>query len=371
MDLRIITEKMGRDHLRRVMIGEEWISKVTIIEYEMRIGSSLVKMGGIAGLETKKEYRMRGYARALMSDNVKYMQKEGFDVSMLFGIPDFYPKFGYSTALASRRVSTYTRDAEKVPRKYETREFHEEDCDAVLRIYHENNATRTCTVLRNREDWKGFKKGSRFGESAKAFVVEDRSGAVIGYAAFDDSKDRVNIVEIGAVKDDIFGTLLNEFARMAVTLRVETINMFIPPDHPFTEYCHRYGCESWSRYPKSSDGMMRIINLKTLFEKIREELQQRISDSEFENYKGSLEIKTDIGEVTLLIKNGHIEIRREHKGESLLDLPQAKLMQLIVGYRSIRDILNNSDVKARGNIEALIKILFPKSNPWIWLPDHF
>ncbi len=369
--MRITTEKKGRDHVRRVMIGEEWVSRVTIIEYQMRIGSSLVKMGGIAGLETRKEHRMKGYARALMSDSVKYMQDEGFDISMLFGIPDFYPKFGYSTALASHRVSICTRDAEKAPRRYETREFQEGDCDAVLRIYHDNNATRTCAVLRTRKDWRGFKKGTRYGEPAKAFVVEDRSGEVIGYAAFDYSKDKVNIVEIGAERDDVFGTLLNEFARMAIALRVESINVFAPPDHSFTEYCHRYGCESWSRYPKASDGMMRIINLRSLFEKIREELQQRVSNSKFKNYTGSFEIRTNIGKVTLAIKDGHLEIMEEQRAESLLDLPQAKLTQLIVGYRSIRDILNSSAVKASGNIESLIKIFFPKSNPWIWLPDHF
>ena len=40
------------------------------------------------------------------------MQHEGFDVSMLFGIPNFYPKFGYATCMAQPKVSIKTRDAE-------------------------------------------------------------------------------------------------------------------------------------------------------------------------------------------------------------------------------------------------------------------
>ena len=41
------------------------------------------------------------------------MTQEGFDCAILFGIPDFYDKFGYAVCLPECRTEMRTRDAER------------------------------------------------------------------------------------------------------------------------------------------------------------------------------------------------------------------------------------------------------------------
>ena len=57
--------------------------------------------------------------------------------------------------------------------------------------------------------------------------------------------------------------------------------------------------------------------------------------------------------------------------ENFLAFSQAKLIRLIVSYRSVRDILNDSEVKIGGDIEPLLGVLFPKTSPYVWLADRF
>jgi predicted acetyltransferase len=69
------------------------------IDLPMRIGDAVIRMAGIGDVYTEREHRMKGYMRYLYEDTLTYMTEEGYDVSMLFGIPDFYTKFGYAVCL--------------------------------------------------------------------------------------------------------------------------------------------------------------------------------------------------------------------------------------------------------------------------------
>lgn len=50
-------------------------------------------------------------------------------------------------------------------------------------------------------------------------------------------------------------------------------------------------------------------------------------------------------------------------------------MQLVMGYRSARDILNSSDGVPTGitasDLVPLLDVLFPKGTPFMWTSDYF
>lgn len=374
MRTKIKTHDKGRNHLRELLVDDEVVSSLTVIDYQMRIGSAQVRMGGIGEVKTKEKYRKKGYMRMLMEDTVKYMKNEGYDVSMLFGIPNFYTKFGYAVCLPSHKLIVSTRDAEDAKNSagdYKFRKIGKEDIGPLLELYNENNQGRTCSIVRIKEHFSGFTKGSRYGQPTDNFLVEDNNGQLLAYTVFDKSEQEVNIIEVESRENKIFPTLVYEFAKMAILRRCGNINLFMPPDHPFAEFSHRYGCELITQYPKNGGGMMRIINQRTLFEKMKGELRQRISGSIFEDYSSPLEIRTDIGSTVLQICYDFLNICSGQKVENSFNLPQAKLIQLIVGYRTARDILNDSEVEISISIEPLVSVLFPKANPYVWLADHF
>jgi len=73
----------------------------------------------------------------------------------------------------------------------------------------------------------------------------------------------------------------------------------------------------------------------------------------------------------LVINQGSITLAgKAHEGLRL-ELSQDKLTQLVIGYRSARDVLNDPQVTAHGDVLPLLNILFPKGTPYIWVADHF
>lgn len=372
--MRIKTRDEGREHIRELWVDDEVVSFLTVIDYEMRIGSAQVRMGGIGGVETKEKHRKKGYMRTLMEDTVAYMKHEGYDVSMLFGISNFYTKFGYAVCLPSHKCTVSTRDAEEAKKdagEYTIRIIEKEALDSVLALYNKNNHGRTCSIVRTNEHFLKFRRGSRYGRPADHFFIEDEHKELLAYAVFDKSEQEVNVVEVESREDRLFPALLYEFAKMAIKRRCGHLTLFMPPDHPFAEFAHRVGCECITRYSKDGGGMMRIINQAALFEKIKGELGRRIADSKFRGYSGSLSIRTDLGNTTLEIHDGSPNIGSGQKAECFVDLPQATLMQLIAGYRTVGDVISDSDVEISRGLEPLLPILFPETVPYVWLADHF
>src|SRR5215212_7451757 len=73
------------------------VSRVVIVPMLMRIGAAVVRMDGIGGVGTEEAYRNRGYSRRVMERCVEKMRAGDAALAMLYGIPDFYPKYGFAT----------------------------------------------------------------------------------------------------------------------------------------------------------------------------------------------------------------------------------------------------------------------------------
>ena len=46
-------------------------------------------------------------------------------------------------------------------------------------------------------------------------------------------------------------------------------------------------------------------------------------------------------------------------------------MQLLVGYRTVRDVINDDKVYIKGDGMALLNVLFPNGIPFMYMADHF
>jgi len=375
--MKITTRDEGREHSREMWIdGEEKsVCHLWVIDFTMRVGTTMVRMAGIGGVHTECAHRMKGYMRHLYEDTVHYMTAEGYDISMLFGIENFYTKFGYAAGLAGFECKVKTRDAEVAGEiaagTYITRPIGEADMPAVLDLYNANNAMRVCSVVRKPEDFPKFKKGTWYGAPPDTQLWEDANGKLLAYAVWDHYDKAVKVAEVEAHDDAFLPTLLSFFAAQAVDKRCEDVQLFIPPDHPFAEYVQRFGVEWKVTYPRYGSGMLRLLNQQPFFEKIAPELERRLALSRSAGYTGALTFQTDLGTVALVINRGSIAVAGKASDGLRVELSQDKLTQLVIGYRSARDVLNDSQVKATGDVLPLLKFLFPKGTPYIWVADHF
>lgn len=370
--MHIKTVDEGRHHRRELWLDDETqVAHLWVIDYTMRIGSAEVRMAGIGGVHTEREHRMQGYMRHLFEDTVAYMTEEGYDVSMLFGIPNFYNKFGYAVCLAKYRASVKTRDAEDAgtqalplaPRPVTT-----EDMPKIVALYTGENATRTGTVLRDPDAFDTFPHGTDWGTPTEAVLWENAGGNLLGYVVCNRNKTAVTVAEIGAQQPSLFPSILTYLAQQAIEKRCESVAAVIPPDHAFAEYLQRFGCEWQTGYPRYSDGMMRIMNQDTLFEKVGPELGRRIANIPEAT---PVALQTDLGELTLVPDANGLRIETGVAADARLALPQDKLMQLLMGYRSVGDVLNSPNVTLVGNARMTLEALFPRDAAFVWSPDHF
>ncbi len=364
------TDKRGAVREELLLDGES-VSGMVIWKHDMRIGAVVVKMGGIAHLHTKPQHRMKGYGRQVMRAGIRYMQEHGFDISVLFGISDFYHRWHFSPCMASSKLVMSTRDAERAPKHHGVLPARQADMTTIRRMYHRNNYGHTGCLMRPRRGWQGFQVGSYWHVGAVPYVIVQKD-KVVGYFVLDDRDDCCVVAEIGYDSFDVFPTMVKVFARVAISRRIERIEVCVPPDHPFVDHTVLYGADVTQTYPRNRDVMGAIINQRSLFEKMLPELSRRLAESALSDWTGKFAVLSDLEATVLSVRGGQVKLSgRSRKLDGRLKLTQEKLVQLVMGYRSVSSVVSETGVRLTGNIAAVLSVLFAKGFPYIWPTDHF
>lgn len=357
----------------RLYYRGEHVSGLWIHRLSAHFGRNVtLKMGGIGGVSTKEEYRMRGFARRVMEYSNLYMLEEGFDIAALFGIRNFYERWGYAPALPEHRLYLNVENLSSARMNHSLLPFSDDHREEVIGIYELNNEERYCSVVRRPESWMWFTKGTRFGVKAAPMVLIDGSGRLCGYISFDDTEEYTAVAEVGYSSPSVFESMAAAIRDRAQGQGHEEAWLAIPPDHPFSIYLRRFGCRITSNFNRSGGGMMRIINLETTFRKLSPEIERRIRGSSMRGWEESFLLRTDIGSLNLHISNGAVRVEPQGKvRDKLVEIPQSKLIQLIVGYRTIEDLEPEEEVYVTPSLIPGLKLLFPLMNPYIWWSDRF
>lgn len=346
-----------------ILEGEETVSRLLLWELEMRIGHVPIRCGGIGDVSTDWKWRMKGYARRLMVECLDFMGMNGYVLSVLFGIPDFYSKFGFAPALVECESTIATRDAEKALARYPVRPVQPEDAPAVATMYNTRHANRSGSIVRDPAHWQGPRFGAGWSKDVGSFVVLDKEqGQVIGYATHNTRGWHFTLSEVGYRDSSVLSTILAEAARQAIALRVEKIAIHSPPDDPFVHYCRRYGCETTISYERDSGGMVRVIDLKGLLSAIRPVLAERLRAAERVNWAGALEFQADLC---------HYSLSLGDSGEPLLvNIPQWMLAQWVLGFRDVETSLRDTEVHVDDRAVPILQALFPPAHPYTWAADR-
>lgn len=371
-DYRCTFDRDARGRTRTsLLLDGERISGLALWHMPMRIGSCEVLMGGIGGVSTHHKHRKKGYASIVMQDSVDWMGEHAFDVSMLFGIGDFYYRWGFITALASTTVGVPTRHAESVKRTSRVRRFRKKDLATAIRIFNRDNARRTGTTVRRKSTWTPWRVGIEWREPPEIFLYSVR-GKTVGVAGFCLRKDRVECAELSAIDPAAFGGILRHAADLAINRRVAHVIFHLPPDHPFVDFCREQGCQIRTNVPRAAGGMARVINQTQCLEKIAPELTRRLAESSLAGWSGTLDIVTDLERTRLNVRRGEVKVGTPRgRARVKLELPQQRLTQLLFGFQDIAFLLAHTPAKLTGDREDVIDTLFPRGHPYVWIPDRF
>ncbi len=350
------------------------VSRLWVHDLNVRFGDAVIRMGGIGGVETDEAYRRRGFARRLLETANDYMREAGFDIAGLFGISDFYERWGYVPALPEYRLTVLTENLKGAKLSHQIANYSSNlHKDAVLKIYESNNRERICSVVREPENWSGFPMGTDWFVKADVKVFLSETGEVLGYLSLDDVRERTAVAEVGYAARAVFESMAAFLAQRALEFKHEEITLLLPPDHEFAIYLRLYGCVVTQVFQRSGDGMMRIINLESLMRKLSFELTRRLRKSSLQDQNCSFAISTDIGSVKVEIANAQVIVSPCQPCDAVekLELPQGKLMQLLTGFQTIDILVGTQGVRCSPDLIPLLRVLFPPSYPYIWWADRF
>ncbi len=343
------------------------VSWCNVVDFEQQVGTQCLSVGGIASVGTHDNYRFRGYSRRLLENALRWMRREGFDASMLYGITGFYPRFGYAEAFPIVTHTMAVRDAEQAAhgrRRCHCEEATSAHIPGMLALFAACNSGRTGVIRRDPRHWTSFSKSFNQGFQARVTVLLDARDALLGYYVSNAAMEQ-QIVEVGYASHRVFGELLQAITAQVWAARCEEMHFLLPEDHAFVEYCRPYGLRTQSVYRRDGGAMVRLINIPTTLRKLAPLLAPRVSG------RGALTIHTNLGAVGLAWAGGECVVNEPKTKGTRVCLPQWRLAQLVYGYLAADSPANDNVITGSRNGRAVLTQLFPAHPHYHYMVDHF
>ncbi len=364
--VRLIEPKGGpkRTRIALVIDGQD-ASWCEVVHFRQQFGPAHLRMGGIANVGTHEDHRFKGYSRRVMQNVLRYMRREGFDVTMLYGITSYYPKYGYAVVFPTVTHTIAVRDAERMPaRQFKFVDFQPKHTQAVLEMYDANNAGRIGPVRRELGAWIPWRIGMQWNTKAAARVALDSRGKPVGYFAYDVNFSG-NFTEVGCASREVLPAVLRQATAMTWRARNENVVFHLPEDDALMALCQPCGMKKEVRYRSDGDAMVRLINVPVALAKLAPLIGPRTTG------RGQLTLRTNLDSATLSWSSGKVKVARPAAAAPAVRLPQWALAQLIYGYGQV-EVMSQMGI-AKGAPAALAKLaqLFPPTLHYHYRADYF
>jgi len=345
------------------------VSMMLIIRRQVRIGKAIVNNAIVAPVATRVGHEKKGYCSLVMRNAINYLKQQEFDITTLWGHPWLYTHYGYSPAMVSPSVAIKPERCRptEVKDTFTIQPYEETQAKAVTDIYHQNTINQVLAEIRNPEpfEWKVHSPNVEFQ------TVIDKKGRVIGYYSISQTAPSGrNLLEIGVANTKACKIIFNKSLDYAKEKKLAELICPMSPQHPFAQFAYWQNAELRTRASRA--GFARILNMTTLFCKMKKELESRLNHSEFCNKTLSLAVKTGKETTTFLINNGEIIVStEEEKADYTLEASLSSLNPLVTGYKNVHELLDKKEATINSNRATaknlncvrLIDVLFPKGTP--------
>lgn len=348
------------------------VSDLAVFDRWMWLGRAKLHVGGIGDVGTHERSRNRGLARQVLNAAVEWMASR-FDMSVLFGIPDFYSRFGYVACIPEYHGCLQLRDVDRAQAVLPSRPFVPEDLPYLLEASRQRACSTVGCLERDSSWYDPRRMSSGFGRRAKIRVFEGENGP-LGYLVYDDLPHQANVAEVVSYAPNgparpaaVYETAAALMAEVARGRGLATVDVYLPPTDPFMLYCRRFGCSVTTSFHRDRGGMARVCNLRSTMERLLPELEERLPAG-----APGLWLETDLGGLGLVREGTGLRLTEERQeGLPALCLPQSLLTVLLLGYRSVEEVAADRACKAEPGAIELAQALFPLREPFIPAPDRF
>ena len=342
-----------------------------IWNYQMRIGTARVRIGGVGAVATDAQCRHRGYMDQTARASIGAMRELGYDFSILFGINDFYHRFGFTRAWSDTTYFLPLADlpapAAKGTKKLALHTFPEPMRPDLMKLFNAHNAGLTGTAVRptyQHANIRGLRRGYQWN-------IGGAKSPVRGYIVVMAQSPRLRVIEtVGATAD-----ICQAVRQVAGELNSPELSFdHLPYDSALARQLRRGNCRRDTYYFKNGAALIRTINLPQALTKISRELARRLAQSPLAHWRGQLLIADPRAAALLTITGGQIKVvpstTRKIPTKHTIRGGDA-IAQLLLGTTDPREIAATYNLRVTGDARQLLPILFPDQHPTLHEIDKF
>lgn len=340
-------------------LNDELISHYGIWDFRIRIGESRIRVGGVGAVGTHQHYRNHGYMVDTGNECMKAMIENGYDVSLLYGIKDFYERFGYCPAWAS--VNAYLPVSElshELPKEH-LRKGPNKNRKDLAQLYNKENRSLTGTAVQ-----PTFPVTNPF-FGCEGYVWR-RNGKPSGFVYCVPGAGKLMVRLYAGEVSHVLGALkqlcqqfnCGEICFQQIHLRSEIARAI-----------RKYSCRFETQYSSTGEAMVRIINLRSTLEKIAPELSNRMQRCN-SNWSGKLLIGDPREKVVLQIEKQNVSVIEGDEADSSI-VGGEEIAQLILGSKDPWETVAHSGINLDGDASSVLAILFPSQDPGMSMWDRF
>ncbi|MBI2941622.1 MAG: GNAT family N-acetyltransferase [Chloroflexi bacterium] len=396
------------------IVGGRSVSHCSIIPLMLQFGAARVRVDGIGGVWTEEDARQRGYARRVLVAAVQRMRAGDAALSLLYGIRDFYPRFGYATIGAdyALRLTELDRPS-SMPAGWTVCPFAPPDLPALQALYARYTARALGAAVRllagetwrllaavadpNRPRHHPSPASNDPGVQDECRVIEDPERRVAAYVwrangswavqaverRFPEALVLGEVVADGIAAADAAMAVCRDWAREESARRgqaVGWVNIGTPPEGAVAAAARHQFAQSIEFTWACGGPMVRVLDIRRLVAALQPELEVRWRAAGSPR-AATVSLRTDLGDVSLGLGPDGVAVHAsapppgsppmgDVTPATVVRLPQTALARLACGGFPPDDLLARLEVPPDAAASQLLAALFPQRHPFVYYADR-
>ncbi len=330
--------------------------------YDMRIGTARVRIGGIGVVATHKDFRKRGLMVKTACASIDAMRRMGYDMTILFGIDNFYHRFGYVRAWSEIEYCVKVDDLPKDGLDVKLHKFALRQRDDLDKIYNRENSRSTGTAVR-----PTYIK-DRYIDKCAGYLWRDKRGKTAGYVVLGSTDGKFFCYECGGDVEQA----LRAIAKIVRKLGHKEVRFAtgLHYDSALSKRLRRGNCRVEISHSRCGQAMVRMLNLESTLRKTSGELSRRLSKSHLAGWRGDLLLSDAREKALLTITGSKISVARPGTSKNCIRGGE-EIVQLIIGTDEPEEIVEAGKIRVTGEAKKLLPVLFPNQHATLAAWDRY
>lgn len=345
------------------------VACLNLIPVKWCIGGIPLKAAEMGMVATLSEYRHRGLQRRLISEFHKRVANQGYDLSVIEGIPYFYRQFGYEYAIPLSEETKIKID--QIPDyepKHEIRPFTNRDIPKAMQLLEQAQQKFYVHGIRDENIWK-MQEETHIAQDPPEFegYALEEDGEMTAYLRISDNPKGQELIlkEVTDTDQPTARSILRFLKDTSKQRGYETLIAKTSYHDPFTEHIISIG---GVKHIPPYAWQIRVTDHVKMFQKMKPLFERRLAASTYRHLTEKLNFNFRRYTVQMTVEDGVIKDIQgvETNEDRTIGLNPLAFTQLLLGHRSRHELeMIYPDFIIRPSHKHLIDVLFPRLPSYI------